>query len=92
MPSQLQQSLTNAEILTADSIELMTQMDQSLKEFDDQMLTLGTLMNSYNPGKNKEMDAIFNSLETSINSLSRLMSSMEQAPFRTLRKGVEEQE
>ena len=88
----LQESLTNAETLTSDSIELMAQMDQSLKEFDAQMLTFGTLMNSYNPGKNKEMDTIFKSLETSTSSLNRLMSSMEQGPLRTLRKGVEEQE
>ena len=87
----LQQSLNNAETLTADSIELMTQMDQSLKEFDDQMLTLGTLMNSYDPGTNKEMDAIFSSLQMSTSSLNRLMKSMEQGPLRTLRKGVEDE-
>jgi ABC-type transporter Mla subunit MlaD len=88
----VQQSLSNAETLSADSIDLMGQMGESLKEFDAQVSTLGTLMNSYDPGTNTEVNAIFESLEQSTSSLTRLMHSIEKRPLRTLRKGVEEQE
>ena len=88
----VQQSLSNAETLSADSIDLMGQMGESLKEFDAQVSTLETLMNSYDPGTNTEVKAIFESLEQSTSSLSRLMHSIEKRPLRTLRKGVEEQE
>ena len=88
----VQQSLSNAETLSADSIDLMGQMGESLKDFDAQVSTLGALMNSYDPGTNTEVNAIFESLEQSTKSLNRLMKSMEKRPLRTLRKGVEEQE
>ena len=86
----LTQTLANTETLTQESVVLLQQMDSSLKEFDTQMTALGELMESYDPGTNKDMDAIFESLGASAQSLDRLMESMERSPLRTIRKGVEE--
>lgn len=86
----LQESLTNAEVLTTDSIELMAQMDASLKEFDVQMSAMGELMEGYDPDSNAEMKEMFESLNESSTSLQKLMNSMEKSPWRTFRKGVEE--
>ncbi len=86
----LQDSLANAETLTADSIELMAQMDASLKEFDMQMTAMGELMDGYDPETNAEMREMFQSLNESSTSLQKLMGSMEKSPWRTFRKGVEE--
>ena len=87
----LQESLVNAETLTADSIELIAQMDASLKEFDLQMTAMGELMEGYDPDSNSEMREMFESLNESSNSLQKLMGSMEKSPLRTFRKGVEEE-
>ena len=86
----IKESLANAGILTADSIELMAQMDTSLKEFDIQMEALGELMDGYDPESNREMKEMFESLNESSSSLQKLMGSMEKSPWRTFRKGVEE--
>ena len=67
----LQESLTNAEVLTADSIELMAQMDASLKEFDIQMTAMGELMEGYDPDTNAEMKEMFESLNESSTSLQK---------------------
>lgn len=85
----LNQTLANTETLTQDSVALLNQMDSSLKAFDIQMIALGELMDSYDPNSNREMDEIFESLGAASQSLDRLMSSMEEGPLRTLRKGVE---
>ena len=71
-------------------IELMVQMDTSLKEFDIQMEALGELMDGYDPESNREMKEMFESLNESSSSLQKLMGSMEKSPWRTFRKGVEE--
>ncbi len=86
----LQESLTNAETLTSDSIKLMAQMDASLKEFDVQMTAMGQLMEGYDPDSNAEMREMFESLNESSNSLQKLMYSMEKSPWRTFRKGIDE--
>ena len=85
----LQDSLANAEVMTADSIALMAQMDASLKTFDVQMEAMGQLIDGYDPDSSAEMKEIFESLNDSSTSLQRLMDSMEKSPWRTLRKGVE---
>lgn len=88
----LNQTLANTEMLTQDSVVLLSQMDAALKSFDTQMVALGKLMESYDPDSNRDMDEIFESLGAASQSLDRLMSSMETGPLRTLRKGVDSSE
>jgi phospholipid/cholesterol/gamma-HCH transport system substrate-binding protein len=86
----LSRTIKNIEVLSEDSIETLDSMDGSLKIFDKEISNVGEIFGGYDLEENQDMNGIIRSLDESSKSLERLMKSMEESPFRTLRKGVED--
>lgn len=83
-------TIKNIEVLSEDSIDTLDSMDRSLKIFDQEINNAGDIFGGYDLEENQELNGMIRSLDESSKSLERLMKSMEESPFRTLRKGVED--